>query len=582
MKKAYLKILLALIIVVVIYLFKSSEAWQYLTLDILKEKQDLLKNFYANNPIQTVASFMGIYIVATALSLPGATILTLCSGVLFGFWTGTILVSFASTIGATLAFLTARFLFKETIQNRFREKLERINDGVKKDGSYYLLTLRLIPLFPFFLVNLVMGLTPIRTITYFFVSQIGMLPGTVVYVNAGTELAQINSLKGILSPSLLLSFFLIGILPFFSKWALSIVKSQKHLEHGKKPIQGLESVKKYYGKILKSSEDLKTSACCTTESMPLHLREILKEIHDEVKDKFYGCGSPIPPAIEEQTVLDLGSGTGRDCFILSKLVGPSGRVIGIDMTDEQITVAKRHVDYHTKKFGFSEPNVKFIKGYIEDLESAGIKSGSVDAIVSNCVINLSPNKERVFSEIFRVLKPGGELYFSDVFSGRRIPNELTQDPTLIGECLGGALYIEDFRRMLASLGCQDYRMTARSRIFLQNAELERKVGMIDFYSMTIRAFKLNLEDRCEDYGQVACYLGTIPALPHAFCLDNHHIFEKGRPVLVCSNTAEMLVQTRYSQHFKIIGDQSVHYGLFNCGPTNVASESKDGSFGSCC
>ena len=349
-----------------------------------------------------------------------------------------------------------------------------------------------------------------------------------------------------------------------------------------KPIQGLESVKEYYGKILKSNQDLKTSACCTTESMPLHLREILKEIHDEVKDKFYGCGSPIPSAIEGKTVLDLGSGTGRDCFILSKLVGPTGRVIGVDMTDEQITVAKNHIDYHTKKFGLREPNVKFIKGYIEDLEGAGIKNGSIDVVVSNCVINLSPNKERVFSEIFRVLKPGGELYFSDVFSGRRIPNELTKDPTLVGECLGGALYSEDFRRMLLRLGCQDYRLTSRSRISLQNAELERKVGMIDFYSMTVRAFKLDLEDRCEDYGQVVSYLGTIPEFPHAFALDDHHIFETGKASPVCSNTAAMLTQTRYAPHFRVIGDESTHYGLFDCGPERVSSESKDGSFGNCC
>ena len=349
-----------------------------------------------------------------------------------------------------------------------------------------------------------------------------------------------------------------------------------------KPTQGLESVKEYYGKILKSNQDLKTNACCTAESMPVHLREILKEIHDEVKDKFYGCGSPIPSALEGKTVLDLGSGTGRDCFILSKLVGPSGRVIGVDMTDEQIAVAQKYIDYHTKKFGFSEPNVKFIKGYIEDLEGAGIRNSSVDVVVSNCVINLSPNKERVFSEIFRVLRPGGELYFSDVFSGRRIPNELTQDPTLIGECLGGALYLEDFRRMLLRLGCQDYRLTSRSRISLQNAEIERKAGMIDFYSMTIRAFKLDLEDRCEDYGQVVTYLGTIPEFPHAFNLDDHHIFEKGKSVPVCSNTAAMLSQNRYAPHFKIIGDESTHYGLFDCGPTGATSESKDSSFGSCC
>lgn len=350
------------------------------------------------------------------------------------------------------------------------------------------------------------------------------------------------------------------------------------MEHNK---QGLESVKEYYGKVLKSSQDLKTSACCTTESMPFHLREILKEIHDEVKDKFYGCGSPIPHALEGKTVLDLGSGTGRDCFILSKLVGPKGRVIGVDMTDEQIAVAKEHIDFHTKKFGLSEPNVKFIKGYIEDLEGAGIQSNSVDVVISNCVVNLSPSKDRVFSEIFRVLKPGGELFFSDVFSSRRVPKDLKEDPVFVGECLGGALYMEDFRRILFQLGCRDYRLTNRSRISLNNQQMERKAGLIEFYSMTVRAFKLDLEDRCEDYGQTATYLGGISDSPNAFMLDDHHLFEKGKAVPICGNTAMMLKDTRYGEYFKITGDMGTHFGLFDCGPAPSATTATD-TVGSCC
>lgn len=346
--------------------------------------------------------------------------------------------------------------------------------------------------------------------------------------------------------------------------------------------QGLESVKEYYGKVLKSNQDLKTSACCAADSMPLHLREILKEVHDEVKDKFYGCGSPIPHGLEGKTVLDLGSGTGRDCFLLSKLVGPKGRVIGIDMTDEQIAVAQKYVKYHTEKFGYSEPNITFIKGYIEDLESIGIKNSSIDLVTSNCVINLSPNKERVFSEIFRVLKPGGELYFSDVFASRRIPKELAEDAVLLGECLGGAMYTEDFRRLLLKLNCQDYRLTSRSKIVLQNAEIEKKAGMIDFYSMTVRAFKLQLEDRCEDHGQVAIYQGGISNSQNAFLLDDHHLFEKGKAVPVCGNTASMLQNTRYSDYFKIIGDSKNHYGLFDCAPAASGSSFDAAEVGSCC
>lgn len=334
-------------------------------------------------------------------------------------------------------------------------------------------------------------------------------------------------------------------------------------------VRGLESVKEYYGRVLKSNKDLKTNACCTADSMPIHLREILKDIHEEVKEKFYGCGSPIPTALHGKTVLDLGSGSGRDCFLLSKLVGPSGKVIGIDMTDEQLQVARRHIDHHTKKFGYSKSNVEFVSGYIEDLESAGIRSESIDVVTSNCVVNLSPAKRRVFSEVFRVLKPGGELYFSDVFSSRRIPAHIASDEVMLGECLGGALYIEDFRRLLCELGCRDFRTTSKTKIHLNNHELQEKAGLIEFYSMTIRAFKLDLEDRCEDYGQIATYLGTIKESPKAFFLDDHHLFEKGRPVAVCGNTAMMLKSTRYGAHFKIDGDMSHHYGLFDCVPATT-------------
>jgi SAM-dependent methyltransferase len=155
----------------------------------------------------------------------------------------------------------------------------------------------------------------------------------------------------------------------------------------------LESVKEYYGQILTSNQDLKTTACCSVESLPSHIQEINALIHPEVRSKFYGCGAPFPPALEGKTVLDLGCGTGRDSYLLSKLVGPSGNVIGIDMTDEQLEVANRYLGYHADKFGFQKSNVQFKKGYIEDLESLDIADSSIDLIVSNCVINLSPDKK---------------------------------------------------------------------------------------------------------------------------------------------------------------------------------------------
>ncbi|NVN91988.1 MAG: methyltransferase domain-containing protein [Desulfuromonadales bacterium] len=345
----------------------------------------------------------------------------------------------------------------------------------------------------------------------------------------------------------------------------------------------LEAVKEYYGKVLQGMRDLKTNACTCTESLPLNHQKILAEIDNEILDKFYGCGSPIPPALDGCTVLDLGCGTGRDAYLASRLVGPDGFVIGVDMTQEQLEVARRHQASQATQFGFGKSNVDFRQGYIEDLASLGITDNSINVVISNCVINLSPQKEKVFSEIFRVLKPGGELYFSDVFAGRRIPQELRNDPVLLGECLGGAMYIEDFRRLLRSLGCLDYRVVSKSPISIDNPGVEAKIGMIDFYSIKVRAFKLScLEDICEDYGQVASYLGTIPDHPYQFPLDDHHTFITGKPMLVCGNTAAMVGETRFAKHFRVIGDCSVHFGPFDCSPASKESSSDLFGSGSCC
>jgi arsenite methyltransferase len=344
----------------------------------------------------------------------------------------------------------------------------------------------------------------------------------------------------------------------------------------------LEAVRNYYGRVLKSTADLQTSACCTAERLPPHLAAIEALIHDEVKEKFYGCGSPLPPALDGATALDLGCGSGRDTFLLSKLVGERGQVLGVDMTPEQLAVAEKHLDHHRRAFGYARSNVRLVSGYIEDLAGAGVASGSVDLVVSNCVVNLSPDKRRVFGEIFRVLKPGGELYFSDVFAGRRVPAAQKQDPVLLGECLGGALYIEDFRRILREVDCLDYRVVSKRRLTLDNPEIEKKAGMIDFYSVTVRAFKLELEDLCEDYGQVATYLGTIDESPHQFVLDDHHVFRTGQPMLVCGNSAAMVHDTRYGRHFRVTGDRSTHFGLFDCGPTAASAAADPDGTASCC
>lgn len=235
MKKILPKLILVSVVIALIIVVKKYDLTSYLTLEYLKANQDKFISFYNQNKIQTLLTFSGIYILTTALSLPGAAILTLAAGALFGLVTGTIVVSFSSTIGATLAFLAARYLLKDSIQSKFSDKLRTINEGVEKDGAFYLFTLRLLPVFPFFLINLIMGLTPIKTVTYFFVSQLGMLLGTIVYVNAGSQISQIDSLSGILSPKLLGSFVLLGIMPLVGKKILETIKANKVYKGWKKP-----------------------------------------------------------------------------------------------------------------------------------------------------------------------------------------------------------------------------------------------------------------------------------------------------------------------------------------------------------
>ncbi len=352
---------------------------------------------------------------------------------------------------------------------------------------------------------------------------------------------------------------------------------------GQAPEQRQRDVSEYYGSVLRSSADLRTDACCAPEAMPRWLKDMIAEVHPEVRDRFYGCGSPVPLAVEGKTVLDLGCGTGRDCYVVSRLAGATGRVLGVDMTKAQLAVAREHRDYHARSAGLAEPNVEFLEGPMEDLAALGIADGSVDVVISNCVLNLASDKERVFSEIARVLKPGGELYFADIFADRRLPAHLARDPVLVGECLGAAMYREDFRRLMRGLGFNDIRLAASAAVAVRDPEIQAAVGNAGFQSLTLRAFRLDLEDCCEDYGQVATYLGTIPQAPHAFELDDHHRFETGRPMRVCGNTADMLAATRYAPHFRVDGDKSTHFGLFDCAPAAPGTVPADGGgSGSCC
>lgn len=338
-----------------------------------------------------------------------------------------------------------------------------------------------------------------------------------------------------------------------------------------------EEVQAYYGQHLSASDDLKTDAtCCTTSAPPRYVAEVMPLIADEVVERFYGCGSPIPPALEGATVLDLGCGTGRDVYVLSKLVGKTGRVIGVDMTQSQLDLAKKYQDEQRERFGYEKSNVEFRLGYIEDLAACGIEDESIDLVVSNCVVNLSPFKDLVLSEVYRVLKPGGELYFSDVYSDRRMSDELRHDPVLVGECLGGALYEKDFRELMAQVGWPTFVHTVVDDMHVGALDLQTKLGFMSFTSCTVRAIKTDgLEEGEEDYGQVATYLGGMPEMPRYFDYSADIRFKKDKPVAVSGNTARMLAASRYGKYFHIT-EAGPHRGAFNALRAQQALEVHEG------
>lgn len=342
-------------------------------------------------------------------------------------------------------------------------------------------------------------------------------------------------------------------------------------------------VQDYYGRQLQSTADLKTSACCDIDQIPAWLKPLLGRIHPEVLSRYYGCGLVCPPLLEGCRVLDLGCGSGRDVYALAQLVGPTGEVVGVDMTDEQLAVARAHQAHHAEVFGYD--NVKFLHGYIERLADLDLAPGSFDVIVSNCVVNLSPDKDAVLGGVQRLLKEGGEFYFSDVYADRRVPDAVRNDPVLYGECLGGALYWNDFERLAHRHGFADPRLVADRPLEVTDPELARRVGNLRFFSATYRLFKLAaLETACEDYGQAVIYRGSIPNQPDRLVLDKHHDIETGRVFPVCGNTWNMLQGTRMAPHFEFIGNFNTHYGIFKGCGSDLPFDTNPGatSPGACC
>ncbi len=347
----------------------------------------------------------------------------------------------------------------------------------------------------------------------------------------------------------------------------------------------IENSRSYYGQILKQSSDLRTDACCTLEPPSLMVRAALANIHDEVKARYFGCGLVVPQAIEGAHILDLGSGSGQDAYLLAQLVGEAGSVTGIDATPEQLDVAERHLDWHRDRFGFARSNVRFIAGDIERLGDLDLPAGGFDVIVSNCVINLVADKAGVFAAAHRLLKPGGELYFSDVYADRRVPQALLTDPVMHGECLSGALYWGDFDRLAKAAGFVDPRLVSDRPLGIGDDRIAALLDGIAFHSATYRLFKLEgLESQCEDYGQAVRYRGTVPGCRRVFELDGHHAIETGRLFPVCGNTWKMLAETRFASHFDFHGDFSRHFGIFpGCGTSSpFRQENRTTASAACC
>lgn len=313
-----------------------------------------------------------------------------------------------------------------------------------------------------------------------------------------------------------------------------------------------ESVKKYYGTRLEHSDDLQTNASSCGYSgspMPKSVREALSLIHPEVSKKYFGCGLPFPTKLGGCRVLDLGSGSGRDCFAFSKLVGESGHVIGIDMTEELVAVSRQYAEYHQKTFGYKEANVSFVQGYMEKLNEAGIQDNTIDAVISNCVVCLCPDKRDVLQQAYNVLKEGGELYFSDMYASKVIPDHMRKDPVLWGEGMGGSLYWRELIDLAHGVGFSTPSLVSSSAIVVHDPELKEKAGDIRYASCTYRMFKL--PKATARHGATVTYKGTMAEFPNQLDFDSVHSFKKDEAVKVGGEMAAILQSSRFSTDFII-------------------------------
>ena len=294
-------------------------------------------------------------------------------------------------------------------------------------------------------------------------------------------------------------------------------------------------------------------------TIPNEARDIMFNISGEIKNTFHEFGAPIPPLLEGCTVVDLCCGSGRDTYLAAQLVGPSGKVIGVEPNAERLAIAQKYLDKEIAQFGYDHCNVEFINAAPEELPM--IADESVDVVISNCTFNLSPDKDAYIKEVHRILKEGGELYFTDIYTDRRIPLEISDSIERVAERLGGAMYINDFRRLVQRLGFNDPRYLFTNKTILSEEE-QANYQDIAFATITTRIMRSSMsEDVCESFGEVITYLGTLPDYPDYFLFDKDIKFPTGKACTVCGNVSALTSYgSRYAKVFTTVGDRSKHIG----------------------